>query len=157
MPVADVVADNCALFLWAVWPRIFDAQEILKAWKFEYKTLAFEWIKITKNEKLHFGMGYYFRANPEPCLLAVKGRMPVEVRNERNTLFAQYQGHSCKPMEAYQKIENVYPRELYPNRLEMFATNHSKPYAEEFGYLPLGFDINGVDIRKDLWNLQAKS
>lgn len=144
LPVNEIADKNCVLFLWAVWPSLPEAFQVIEAWGFEYKTLAWEWIKLNKlwarflpglfspdskayqtwlPRLFHLGMGYYTRANPEPCLLAVKkkGKAPVAVRNERNLLFAPVREHSQKPLEAYEKINRLYP-DRFP-RLEMFARN----------------------------------
>lgn len=136
LPIKDLAAENCALFLWSVWPRIFDAQSVIRSWGFEYKTLAWEWVKLNKRwhklfvpimpmidikwlyKLFFFGMGYYTRANPEPCLLAVKGRMPVAVRSERNLLLSPIRQHSRKPDEQYNKINRLYPN---TQRLELFC------------------------------------
>jgi N6-adenosine-specific RNA methylase IME4 len=50
LPVADVAADDCALFLWATDPLLPRAIELIHAWGFEYKTVAFYWVKL--NTKL---------------------------------------------------------------------------------------------------------
>ncbi len=145
LPIKDIAAENCALFLWATWPNIKEAFEVIDAWGFTYRTLAFDWFKTTVNGKAHFGTGYYFRANPEPCLLAVKGKMSVAVRNERNQMLepevivSQHRGHSVKPDEQYDKIERVYPAELYPNRLELFA-RRTFP----------GYDVWGNEVESDI-------
>jgi len=130
LPIAELAAENCALFMWSVWPRIFDAKPVIEAWGFKYKTLGFEWVKQTKTGmKFHMGMGYYTRANSEPCLLAVKGRMPVQTRGERNLLIAPIRAHSQKPDEQYNKIERLYPNMRY---LELFA-RHRRPGWDAFG------------------------
>lgn len=122
LPVTNLAASNCALFLWAVWPRIFDAEDVIRAWGFEYKTLAWEWVKLNPSGLgFHMGMGHYTRANPEPCLLAVRGSMPVAVHNERNLLISCVREHSRKPDEQYDKIEALYPDMRY---LELFARRH---------------------------------
>src|ERR1051326_5599052 len=40
LPVADLAANDCALFLWAVDPLLPRAFELIEAWGFEYKTVA---------------------------------------------------------------------------------------------------------------------
>lgn len=45
LPVGDLVADDCALFLWATWPTLPDAFEVMRAWGFSYRTCAFVWVK----------------------------------------------------------------------------------------------------------------
>jgi len=139
MPIKSLASENCALFMWAIWPKIFDSKVVAESWGFEYSTLAFEWLKLGRNwsklkfqlsmlnsieshdllEKLlFFGMGHYTRANPEPCLLFTRGSVPVATRKERNVLFAPIGRHSEKPDGQYGKIENLYPN---ARRLELFA------------------------------------
>lgn len=164
-PVGQLAADNCALFMWCVWPRIFDAKMLFDAWGFEYKTLAWEWLKLNKlwrrlftpimpmvdegwlERLFFFGMGYYFRANVEPCLLAVRGRMPISTRSERNILIAPIRGHSQKPDEQYAKIERAYPASKYPNRVELFA-RQAWP-----GWVALGNEIDGQDLNVSIRRL----
>lgn len=81
MDTADICAldapasDNCVLFLWACWPNLVDAMQVISAWGFEYKTIAWVWVKLNKNSMGFFtGMGYYTRSNTEPCLLATRGK-----------------------------------------------------------------------------------
>jgi len=73
LPVQDIAADDCVLFLWVTPPFLMDAAKVIEAWGFEYKTKAFNWVKYTVKGKLHYGMGNWTRANTEDCLLAIKG------------------------------------------------------------------------------------
>jgi len=119
LPVSSISADNCALFLWAVWPSIFDTRIVIEAWGFEYKTKAWTWVKAKRSGfGFHFGMGYYTRANDEPCLLAVKGRMPVATHDIQALIYAPVREHSRKPDDQYRKIEALYPDMRY---CELFA------------------------------------
>src|SRR6266480_145976 len=45
LPVADLAAADCALFLWAVDPLLDKAVELIRAWGFEYKAVGFYWGK----------------------------------------------------------------------------------------------------------------
>ncbi len=133
LPVADLAADNCALLMWATWPTLPDAMRVGAAWGFEYKTLAFDWLKLTATgQHWHIGMGYYSRANSEPCLLFTKGtpkrkskgvrQLIVDDAEQRPTLFelplvAPVSVHSAKPLEAYRRIEAL----LDGPYLELFA------------------------------------
>ena len=111
--------NNCALFMWACWPLLPDALEVIRAWGFEYKTIAWPWVKSTETGmSFHFGLGYYTRANTEPCLLAVRGKMPVAVHDVQALIYSPVREHSRKPDEQYGKIERLYPTGPY---LEMFA------------------------------------
>ena len=81
LPVADICAPDCLLFLWATYPMLPDALKVIAAWKFQYKTVGFTWVKRTRsNRGFHFGMGFWSRANPELCLLATRGASPETKR-----------------------------------------------------------------------------
>ena len=45
LPVAELTAKDCALFLWATFPQLPEALRLIKAWGFQYKTVAFVWLK----------------------------------------------------------------------------------------------------------------
>ena len=60
LAVAEFVADDCALFLWAVDPLRDKTFELIRAWGFEYKTVAFYWVKKnSKSEGFFTGLGYW--------------------------------------------------------------------------------------------------
>src|SRR5271165_5518191 len=52
IPVADVAADDCVLFLWCVWSQLPEALEVIRAWGFTFKTAGFIWVKTTKNAEV---------------------------------------------------------------------------------------------------------
>ena len=90
LPVGELAAKDCALFLWITFPCLCEALEVLTAWGFSYKTVAFVWVKQNrKNDDLFTGMGYWTRANAEICILATKGHRseltPVCVRSSSAT------------------------------------------------------------------------
>jgi len=73
--VGGVSDTDCALFMWVTMPKLNECFELIKEWGFEYKTVAFTWIKLNKNKPTPFmGMGMWTRANAELCLLATKGK-----------------------------------------------------------------------------------
>lgn len=137
LPVGDLAEKNCALFIWGVFPRIFDTEKVINAWGFKYKTIAWVWVKLTKREKKFFtGMGYYTRANAEPCFLAVRGKMPVQVHDVLSIIAAPVRAHSQKPDEQYEKIARLYPD---GNRLEMFARRRQP-----------GWDVFGNEVEESI-------
>lgn len=147
MPVSALADHNAALFLWATWPRLPLAVEAITAWGFEYYTIGFVWVKVSRGgEKLHWGMGRATRANTEPCLLARKGAGlkrvsagvhsvldgPVAVVDGAeydHSLISPVTRHSAKPPEARDRIV-----ELYGDvpRLELFARERT-PGWDVFG------------------------
>ena len=53
LPVKDLAARDCALFLWVTWPileSVFSA-DLFAVWGFHYSSNAWLWIKRTKNGK----------------------------------------------------------------------------------------------------------
>src|ERR1700756_3428598 len=46
LPISDFAANDCVLFLWATDPLLPRAIELIQAWGFEFKTVAFYWVKL---------------------------------------------------------------------------------------------------------------
>ena len=90
LPVSSISDDDCCLFLWVTTPFLEQGFEIIKRWGFQYKTIAFTWVKTNKQGGYFTGMGYWTRANPELCLLATKGhpkRISKNVKELAKMLF----------------------------------------------------------------------
>lgn len=121
MPVNSITAgDGCALFMWATFPMLREALELIEAWGFEYKTIAFCWVKQNKNsDRIFKGMGYYTRSNAEICLLATRGRvLERKSRSVSSVIISHIERHSKKPAETRDRIV-----ELFGDlpRIELFA------------------------------------
>lgn len=57
LPIREIAAKDCALFMWLTFPCMKEALEVIHAWGFEYKTVAFVWIKQNrKSDSLFWGM-----------------------------------------------------------------------------------------------------
>lgn len=144
LPVARLGSMPCALFLWATWPNMQNALDLIDAWGFEYKTLAWEWRKTNKaGDKYIMGLGNYTRSNPEPCLLAfkkvkTKGKiMRVADRSVPAWIDGPRRKHSQKPDQQYEYIDRLYPN---VPRLELFATQ-TWPGWEAWGDFEGSIDI----------------
>lgn len=75
LKVGEIAARSSMLFMWATFPCLPDAFRVIKAWGFQYCTVAFTWVKLNELERsIFFGVGYYTKSNAEICLLARKGR-----------------------------------------------------------------------------------
>lgn len=116
IPVADVASDNCCLFIWSCWPTILDTLQVIKSWGFEYKTCAFDWMKA-RDGKLLMGMGYWTRANTEPCLLATRGKPKRVHADVRQAILEPRREHSRKPDCVHGRIERL----VSGPYLELFA------------------------------------
>ena len=103
-PIQNIAAKDCCLFMWACYPMIQEALDLIKAWGFTYKTLAFQWIKTTKNNKIFFGNGGWTRSNSEACLLATKGKPKCINHGISQVILSEVRKHSQKPDIVRNKI-----------------------------------------------------
>ncbi len=105
LPVESIATQDAVLFLWATYPLYPEALEVIAAWGFKYKTMAFQWVKLNRNNwGAFFGLGRWTRGNTEPCLLATRGK-PHRVRSDVfQLLMSPIQGHSHKPPEIRERI-----------------------------------------------------
>lgn len=125
MPVADLAAPDCVLFVWITWPKLYDSLDVIKAWGFEYKTCGFAWIKGNNTQpdffqeegKAQVGMGYWTRANSEVCLLATRGKPKRLNMDVRQAIIAPRREHSRKPDGVHERIERL----VAGPYLELFA------------------------------------
>ena len=105
LPVADLAAPDSVLFLWATFPQLPEALRLIKAWGFQYKSVAFVWLKKNrKSESWFYGLGFWTRGNAEVCLLATRGHPKRQAANVHQFIIAPIQEHSRKPDEARDKI-----------------------------------------------------
>lgn len=108
LPVRDITADNCVLFLWATYPLIKEAMQVIDAWGFEYKTIGFQWVKQNRSGNGYFfGLGRWTRGNTEPCLIAVKGKPQRQSNSVSQLIFAPLRAHSQKPDIVRDKIREL--------------------------------------------------
>jgi N6-adenosine-specific RNA methylase IME4 len=115
LPVGELAAPDCSLFLWATWPNLLDALRVIEAWGFEYKTCAFDWMKAHASQLELFiddieplmGMGYWTRANSEPCLLATRGHPKRLAADVRQGIIEPKREHSRKPDCVRARIERL--------------------------------------------------
>jgi N6-adenosine-specific RNA methylase IME4 len=126
IPVADWAARDCALFLWTTDPLLPRAFEVIAACGFVYKTVAFTWVKTTKDGTgFPIGCGYWTRANPELCLLATRGHPQRISRSVPQLILAPRGAHSEKPEEVYERIAALVPGPY----LELFARQRRPGWA----------------------------
>lgn len=117
IPVSAMAAQQCALFMWAVDSHLDQAIKLMQVWGFEYKTVAFVWVKTAKNGQPRMSMGLWTRKMSEICLLGTRGKPPRIGKGVRQVLMAPRREHSRKPDEIYGRIEAL----VAGPYLEMFA------------------------------------
>ena len=151
LPVAEWAAPDCVLLLWATDPLLDRALEVVAAWGFKYKTVGFYWAKLNKSAGLlsfdessfFTGLGFWTRANPEPCLLATRGHPKRLAADVRKLVVSPRREHSRKPEVIYERIEALCPGPY----LEMFARS-SRPGWDSWGTQADLFDAGTVRTRR---------
>lgn len=129
LPVGKLAADDATLFLWVTAPLMEGAFEVIRAWGFTYKTVAFTWAKRNKKANTpFFGMGNWTRANCEFCLLATRGKPKRVCAKVQQFGWHRIMKHSEKPAMFRDRIV-----QLMGNvpRVEMFA-RHEIPGWDRF-------------------------
>lgn len=108
MPVADIAASDSVLFLWVTFPQLPEALKLINAWGFQYKTIAFLWLKKNrKADSWFYGLGFWTRGNAEVCLLATRGHPKRQSASVHQFIVSPIEGHSKKPDETRDKIVSL--------------------------------------------------
>ena len=98
LKIEDLADKNCVLFMWVTYPHLQTGLDVIKAWGFTYKTVAFTWVKRNKKSNTWFwGLGHYTRANAEICLLATKGSTKRKSASVHQIIDNKIEAHSKKP------------------------------------------------------------
>lgn len=140
LPVGDLAAKDCALFMWTTFPVWPEALEVPKAWGFEYKTVAFVWVKQNrKSDGLFWGMGHWTRSNAEVCILATKGNPKCMDHGVHQVIISHVQEHSRKPEEARTRIVQLMGD--LP-RIELFARQVTPGWAVWGNEVPSSIELH---------------
>lgn len=140
LPIKKLQADKCILFLWVTFPRLEQGLEVIKSWGFQYYGLGFDWVKLSKNGKPSWGMGYYTRQNTELCLIGVPEdktrRLKPVNRDVLSVVHSIREEHSKKP----DIIKDLIVRAIGDlPRIELFARQKTE-----------GWDVWGNEVESDI-------
>lgn len=136
LPINNMADKNSILFLWATFPMLKEALQVIESWGFTYKSVAFVWLKQNRvNDDWFYGLGFWTRGNAEICLLATKGSPKRASNRVHQFIISHLRGHSRKPDEARDKII-----ELVGDipRVELFAREATA-----------GWDVWGNEVNPD--------
>ena len=126
LPVGQLAARDCAVFMWITDPFLMEGARVLNAWGFRYTSVGFHWAKTTKNGHWHMSTGYGTRANVETCLLGTMGDMGLpKDRGVRRLIVEPVREHSRKPDRVPGDIERLYDGPY----AELFARNRRAGWA----------------------------
>jgi len=136
LPVKKLANDDSLLFLWSTMPMLPNALRVMQVWGFAYKTMAFTWVKTTKNGKLAWGMGNWTRSNPELCLLGVRGKPKRVSAGVHSVVMSERGEYSEKPKEVNHRIDQLCGN---VDKIELFARKKTP-----------GWDVWGDEIDSDV-------
>ena len=125
LPVGKLSEKDSILFLWTTDYHLEKAIQVINAWGFQYKTVAFAWQKLdSKSKPICFMGAYTMKSGIELCLLATKGKSAhkmVKDHKVRALITTFRRKHSQKPDEARERIV-----QLLGNlpRIELFAREY---------------------------------
>ena len=137
LPVCQLADKDCVLFIWVTFPTLQQSFDVISAWGFIYKTVAFTWLKQNMNSMgLWLGMGYWTRSNAELCFLATKGKPKRINAGVRQIIMSPRREHSQKPNEVREKIVQLMGD--LP-RIELFARQRVE-----------GWDCWGNEVDSDI-------
>lgn len=137
LPVGDIAAKDCALFMWVVGSHLAESIELAAAWGFEFKTDAFYWLKQRMLDadqidmfsgdipEPRMGFGYWTRKQVEPCWLFTRGSPKRRGKGVRQVIVEPRREHSRKPDQARSRIEEL----VAGPYLEMFARTTAPGWA----------------------------
>ena len=145
LSIKDITDNNAVCFMWTVDAFIPEAIEVMNAWGFKYKTVAFIWQKKEKSGKQVCYMGQWTMKNCELVLLGTKGKMTQYLKSRKvrqlQEASRERKLHSKKPQIIRDKIVEMFGD--LP-RIELFARQKTE------GWDCIGNEINGKDIKQQL-------
>lgn len=135
LPIADIAAEDCQLWLWTTNSHLPAAFPLLEAWGFTYRSTC-TWVKGREDGPIQIGLGYWLRGATEHLLLASRGDARRKLRGEHGAtgmawstvIHARKGKHSEKPEASYRMIEAMSEEP----RLELFARKR-RPHWASFG------------------------
>lgn len=144
LPVGKLADKNCALFMWITFPLLKEAWDVLEAWGFTYKSVAFVWVKQNKKSpSLFWGMGYWTRANAEICVIATKGSPKRLSAGVHQVVLSPVEEHSKKPDEVRERIVQLMGD---VPRIELFARQNADGWDSWGNEVPKCVAIAGMEV-----------
>ncbi len=124
LPICDLAADDCVVWLWVTVPCLEHGLAALDSWGFSYAS-HYIW------QKDKIGHGFWNRNNHEILLIGTRGNIPCPAPGSQLQSCLEYPTgkHSEKPVEFAYMIEHYYP--TLP-KIELFA-RHARKGWERWG------------------------
>jgi N6-adenosine-specific RNA methylase IME4 len=139
LPVRDLAADGCHLYLWTTQAFLRDAYTVLDAWGFKQGALLV-WSKPPK------GVCGTWVCSAEFCIFARRGTLK-HLRRHIGTVFEWKRGrHSAKPEAFQDMVETVSPGPY----LELFARRERPGWTVWGNEVPCKANPKAHDLRSNI-------
>lgn len=122
LPVQDLAADDCHLYLWTTHKFLPDALKLAEAWGFRYQCLM-TWIKNVGFTP------FSWMYSTEHVLFCRRGSLALDKMGLRLDFHAKVREHSRKPNEFYNLVAQASPGP----RLDMFSREAREGF-EQWGF-----------------------
>jgi len=123
LPIEELQTDGF-LFIWVINSKLQLSMKMFDKWG--YKVVdSVDWVKMTVNNLIASGHGYYLQHAFETCLVGLKGKTPpgFDVDHKApSTISSKRRGQSQKPEEIYEICEEMVKDGLY---LEIFGRRNN--------------------------------
>lgn len=151
LPVPKITDKDSVLFLWVTYPMLREGMQVIKSWGFQYKTIAFQWIKTypKQTDKYVLGLGRWTRGNTECCLLGVHGKPKRKRKDISQLVIAPLTRHSQKPLIVRDKIKLLMGDDI-PS-IELFARSPA------YGWHCWGNEVEQEEGSNDNGTMETKS
>jgi len=141
LPIKNIINNDSVCFMWTTDAYIPCAIEIMTAWGFKYKTIAFTWIKKEKSGKQVCYMGQWTMKGCEIVLLGTRGRMTQYLKSRKvrqlQSAIRDRKKHSQKPQIIRDKIVEMFGDKLA--KIELFAREKYE-----------GWDVWGNEVESNI-------
>ena len=125
LPVQEIRAQPAVLFLWATSPKLAEALEVMEAWGFHFRGVAYVWVKTTRDGRIISGQGIrptFTKPTSEFVLIGstnARGRtFPLLTEAQGQVVPAPRGRHSEKPPAVRERIVELLGDRA---RIELFA------------------------------------
>jgi N6-adenosine-specific RNA methylase IME4 len=118
LPIKNIRANDSALFIWTTDAHLPDCLQVMSAWGFEYRTIAFVWIKKYASGIPCVLVAPWTLKSTEICLLGIYGNPKRKSVNVYALIEAKRTKHSKKPNEVRNRIVKLFGD---VSRIELFA------------------------------------
>lgn len=133
LPVGDLAAKDCALFLWVIRPMLPQALYVVHRWGFDFNTRVFTWVKTSRKSLYSYpwALGHWSRAQTEDVWLCTRGKPR---RRWTGTgvaeLLAEWSDEGQQDVKWSPREEHSQKPDDIPDRIEQLLPG---PYLELFG------------------------